>query len=248
MGALDDVAGLFLAPPPGPAQAMAYRQGTIITFDPATLANTVDVGGTVLTDLPLLGVGEATLLTPGSVVGLMVIGGGAKSLAIIGRLVRPNTADATDAIGLFNSLIYADSVAVQESRTADTFGDLTTPGPSVSVTVRPSGRLLVVITSQLQFIESAAGGVAQRGGFVGVDLAGANTIDASTAADTVLGAMNLAVAATGLGSVVLQGSYTAAGIFEGLTEGVTVVTMKYASQYSGEQMDFGRRNLIVITL
>lgn len=249
MGTLNDVAGLFLPPSPGPAQAMAYRQGTVITFNPATLENTVNVGGTVLENLPLLGVGEATLLTPGAVVGLMAIGGGgAKSFAIIGRLVRPNTADATEAIGLLNSLIFADTVATQESRTATSFGDLATVGPAVTVTVRPSGRLLVVLTSQMQFIEGASAGLAQRGGYVSVDLSGANTIDALTASDIVLGACNLAVQDPDLTSIVLQGSYTAAGVFEGLDEGVTVVTMKYASQYSGEQMDFGRRNLIVITL
>lgn len=243
-----DVAGLFLPPPPGPAQAMAYRQGVVTAFNPATLENTVNVGGTELTDLPILGVGEATLLTVGSVVGLAVIGGSTKTMAILGRLVRPNTDDAEDAVGLLNSLIFADSVIVQESRTSTTFGDLATPGPEQTVRVRPSGRMLVMVTSQVQFIETAAGGVAQRGGYASVELSGANVVDPVTANDTVLIAANLAVSATGLGQIVMQGSYTAAGVFEGLTPGDTTVTMKYASQYSGEQMDFGRRNLIVVTL
>lgn len=246
---VDDVVDLFADPPPGPAQPVTYRQGTILMFDPATLSNRVNVGGTVLEDLPLLGVGEATLLTEGAVVGIMVIGdAGARSMAILGRLVRPNTADATAAVTLLNSLVHADSITVQESRTADTYGDLTTPGPARTVRVGPSGRLLVVLTSQIQFVEAAAGGLAQRGGYVSVALSGANTVSADTAADTVLAAMNVGITATGLAGLAVQGAYTASGVFEGLNVGETTVTMKYASQYSGEQMDFGRRNLIVIAL
>ncbi len=246
---MNDLSSLFLPPAPGPAQEVRYRQGTIVAFNPTTLENQVDVGGTILTDLPLLGVGEASLLTVGSVVGIQVVGDqGARSMAILGRMVRPNTPDAAEAIGLLNSLIFADSVIVQESRTSTTFGDLATIGPQVTVRVRPSGRLLVLITSQIQFIETAAGGLAQRGGYVSVDLAGANVVDAATASDTVLGAGMLAVTATGLGQIALQGSYTSAGVFEGLAPGDTVVTMRYASQYAGEQMDFGRRNLTVVTL
>lgn len=245
-----DLAGLFADPPPGPAQPVAYRQGVIVSFDPATLANTVNVGGTVLTDLPILGVGEASLLIPGSVVGIMVMGDtGAKSMAIIGRWVRPNTPEATEAIGLLNSLVFAATVTAQESRTADTYGDLATVGPQVTARVRPSGRLLVVITSQIQFSEAGTP-TPQRGGFVSVALSGANTVTADDAADIVLAAMNVGIvgAVGAINQLVAQGSYTAAGVFEGLTPGDTTVTMKYASQYSGEQMDFGKRNLIAVAL
>jgi hypothetical protein len=245
-----DLAGLFAAPPPGPAQPVTYRQGVIVSFDPATLANTVNVGGTVLADLPILGVGEASLLIPGSVVGIMVMGdAGAKSMAIIGRWVRPNTPEATEAIGLLNSLVFAATVTAQESRTADTYGDLATVGPQVTARVRPSGRLLVVITSQIQFSEAGTP-TPQRGGFVSVALSGANTVTADDAADIVLAAMNVGIvgAVGAINQLVAQGSYTAAGVFEGLTPGDTTVTMKYASQYSGEQMDFGKRNLIAVAL
>lgn len=248
MAELDDVAGLFLPPPAAPSQPVAYRQGVITSFDPATLSNAVDVGGTILTDLPLLGVGEATLLTVGSVVGLVVISsGGASQMAILGRLVLPNTPAATESIGLLNSLVFARTVPTLESRSADTYGDLTTPGPEVTVTVRPSGRLLVLITSQVQFVETAA--VAQRGGEVTVELSGANTVTPTAANDVLQIAMNLGIGVVAPGaSIGFQGSYTGSGVFEGLNPGVTTVTMKYRSQYAGEQVDFLRRNLIAITL
>lgn len=239
------LAGLFAPPPAGPSLPVTYRQGVVVTFNPATLENTVDVGGTVLTDLPLLGVGEASLLTPGAVVGILVIGGaGAKNMVIIGRLVQPATADAEEAIGLLNSLVFAATVTAQESRTSTTFGDLSTAGPEVTVPVRPSGRLLVIVTCQIQWIESASN--PQRGGWATVELSGANTVSTATAQDVVLPTQNLGI--TGPTAAGLQGSYCSAGVFSGLDPGDTTVTMKYASQYSGESVDFGRRNLVAVAL
>jgi hypothetical protein len=240
-----DLAGLFRPAPAAPSLPLSYRQGVVMTFDQTTLENTVEVGGTVFTDLPLLGVGEASLLTTGSVVGILVIGGsGAKDMVIIGRLVRPATADAEEAISLLNSLVFADTVVTQESRSSLTFGDLATPGPEVTVTVRPSGRLLVVCTCQIQWIEGAAN--PQRGGWATVELSGANTVSTAVANDVVLPTQNLGL--TGPTAAAFQGSYCSAGVFEGLNTGSTTVAMKYASQYSGESVDFGRRNLVVVTL
>lgn len=241
------MAGLFSPPPDGPSLPITYRQGVIVTFDQTTLENTVDVGGTVLTDLPLLGVGEASLLTAGAVVGILVIGGaGAKNMVIIGRLVTPATADAENAIGLLNSLVYADTVVTQEGRSSTTFGDLATVGPQVTVPVRPAGRLLVVTSCQIQWIESNAS--PQRGGWATVEMSGANTVTTTTARDVVLPTANLGLTSPGTTAMAFQGAYCSAGVFEGLDPGDTTVTMKYASQYSGETVDFGRRNLVVVAL
>jgi len=246
-GVTEDLAALWRPAPAAPSLPVAYRQGTVLTFDPATLSNTVEVGGTVLTDLPLLGVGEASLLTAGSVVGILVIGGtGAKNMVIIGRLVLPGTADAEEAIGLLNSLVFAATVVTQEGRSSTTFGDLATVGPEVTVAVRPSGRLLVVCTCQIQWVESVAS--PQRGGWATVEMSGANTVTTTTARDVVLPTANLGLTSPGTTAMAFQGSYCSAGVFDGLDTGSTTVTMKYASQYSGETVDFGRRNLVVMTL
>ncbi len=246
--AADELVRLFAPEPATAAQGVRYRQGVIITFDPATLANTVLVGGTVLTDLPLLGVGEATLLTAGSVVGILVIGsgGGAASMAIIGRIVTPGTSDAADAVGLLNSLVFADTVVTQEGRSSITFGDLATPGPEVTVPVRASGRLLVVCTCQIQWIEPNTS--PQRGGWATIEMSGANTVTTAQANDVVLPTTNFGLTSPGTTAMAYQGSVCSAGVFNGLNTGDTTVTMKYASQYSGETVDFGRRNLVVIAL
>jgi hypothetical protein len=229
---------------------MMYRQGTIVAFDPVTLENTVLVGGSTFSNLPVWGVGESTLLVPGATVALMVVGGGgAKTMAIIGRTVVPNTADAADAVSLLSSQVFAATVAVQQTRTtADTsFGDLATVGPEVTVSVRASGRLLVVLTSQIQWIAGPAASPA-AGGWVSLEMAGANTMTAATAADKILPAYNITPSVATSIAVAAQVSATAAAVFDGLTPGETLLTMKYARQIAAQAVDFGRRTIVVITL
>jgi hypothetical protein len=82
------LADLFGPGPAPAAQPVAFRQGLLLSINAVTLANTVQVGGTVLTNLPLLG-GEASLLAAGDVVGVAVVGGDAKTFYIIGQIVKP---------------------------------------------------------------------------------------------------------------------------------------------------------------
>lgn len=243
MDALNDVAGLFLPPAAGPAQAMAYRQGTITAFNPITLANTVDVGGTLFSDLPLLGVGEATLLTVGSVVGLAVIGDAVKTMAIVGRFVYPATAEAEDATALLSANTKADTVGTQEGTSSTSYTDLATIGPLVTVTVRSTGRLLVSISCGIQAL-----GAATFGGSATVELSGANTLSAADAQDVEHFHARHWHSVTA-GVLTQQDCPAASKVFDGLNPGETVVTMKYKSINGGApDADFGRRTLVVIAL
>src|SRR5690349_6190412 len=96
----EDLASLFDDPPAGPSQPMAYRQGIIQTFNQNTLENTVLVGDSILTNLPVLGVAEAASYVPNTVVGIHCVG---SSWSIVGRFAIPNTADATNAISLLSN-------------------------------------------------------------------------------------------------------------------------------------------------
>lgn len=80
-----DLANLFQAQAPVPA----FAQGQILTFNSLTGANTVNVGGSVFTNLPLLNVPDAINMVAGSVVMLAQLGG---SYAIMGRVVVPSSA------------------------------------------------------------------------------------------------------------------------------------------------------------
>lgn len=249
MSGPSDITDLFGPPPAGPGQNMAFRQGTVITFDQATLANTVSVGGTVLTDLAVLGVGEATLLVPGSVVGVINISatGGANTWAILGRLVTPGSAQAIDAVGLLNSQIQTATVAAQVSLSYDVWTDLPgSYGPEVTVNVRSSGRLLVMVTCQIGWTDSNS--FTGSGGFVTVSMAGANTVAPGTAQDTVL-PYAFTSAGTAPGSFDQSiASITAQGVFDGLTPGLTTVTTKYQATIAGKPIDYSRRTLTCFAL
>lgn len=244
----DNLDDLFAPAPAKPSLDMRYRQGRIVTFNPTTLENTVDVGGTVLTNLPILGVGEATLLAAGSNVGIAAIQSdkGAATWAILGRMVTPNTADAFNAISLLSSSITTAAVETQETTSTNSYVDLTTPGPSVTVNIRQTGRILLVLTCQIQWIDAdPADG---RGGEVTVEMSGANTMTTATAEGPIrLTNFNGSNAGT---SMTLQGTYTQAVVVSGLNPGSTTITMKYKARPSGEAsgVDFGRRAITVFAL
>lgn len=142
----DDLSPLLLAPPAGPSQAMRYRQGVVKTWNPVTLENTVAVGGAELTNLPVLGVAEAASFAPGVVVGIARLD---ETWAIIGRFVRPGTADATDAITRIGQRRLSAEVLTNETTNSATFVDLATVGPLISMLIPASGKVQVTISSYL---------------------------------------------------------------------------------------------------
>lgn len=239
----------YLTPPaePGPSQNVRYRQGTIITFNQATLENVVKVGGTMCANLPLLGVADASALVPGAVVGLLVIEStvGLTTYAILGRLVTPATAAATEAISLLSSWVVAKQIQTQQPYSLTAFGDLATIGPIVVATIRATGRALVMMTSQMQWIDTDAD-IDGAGGAVSMTLAGANTM--TVAAASAFLKPNSFIGSSTTSQLTLQGTWTGIAVLEGLNPGPTTFTMKYQSQVAGETVDFGRRSLVVITL
>lgn len=241
----EDLVSLFAPAPAGPSQDVRWRQGTVRAFDANTLANTVDVGGTLMTDLPLLGVAEASSLAPGSVVGLLAIEStlGTVSYAILGRLVLPNTAAAVDAVSLLSSWISTSAVSAQETTSSPTLGDLTTYGPEVHFNVRPSGRILVIATCQEQQVSD---GPESIGGYYTIQLSGANVRSGPSMTSDILGTR--AVGFNGaIGAWADQNTITVTRVLEGLNPGLTTATMKYASYYT-RPWDMGRRSLTVLTL
>lgn len=240
-----DLSSLFGGAPEGSAQDMRYRQGIIRSFNPVTLSNTVEVGGAILTDLPILGVGEATLLVPGAVVGLLLIGqrGRGQTLAIDGRLVKPNTTDADNATSLLSANTKSDFIITQEtiSTFPPPYSDLTTVGPTVTVVVRNTGRLQIAMGCQMQRV---AAGV--WGGIMVAEMTGANVIDPVTFSNTLR--VQFWQSITGGGTfTAIENPYSTA-VFSGLSPGETTITAKYASMQAGVTVDIGRRFLGVTIL
>jgi hypothetical protein len=250
----EPLTNLFLPESAGPAQNVKYRQGVILTFNQITLQNTVLVGDTVLTDLPILGVGEATLLRPESVVGIIVIGEDtrAKSYAIIGRLVTPNTAEATSAVSLFNSQIYSDQISSLpsgESTSSTTYVDLATLGPQVTVPVGPTGRILIIATAQMQW-GTLVTAHQSGGGVFNVAFSGANTRTPNDNVDQLVGIytndITVSAGTVGFANII---SVTTQAIFSGLNPGDTAIKMMYRKAGAATvDPNFFRRTLTVIKL
>jgi len=166
----DDLTPLFTAAPAGAATPMLYRQGVIRSWNPITLENTVKVGRTVLSNLPVLGVAEAASLAEGATVGIMSVG---STWAIIGRFVIPGTADATDAITQLGSRTRTARIDTNETLTTAAWSDLATVGPLVSgVLVPASGIALVTVTATIGPNPT----VAPEWGAVGFDIAGPSNV------------------------------------------------------------------------
>lgn len=235
--ASDDLTPLLAPPAGGARQAVGFRQGTVIAFDPITLANTVQVGGAEFTNLPLLGIAEAVTLTPGDVVGIMAVTstGGAATFAIMGQYVTPSSPEAAGAISVPSVNTYSASVATFETRGTATWGNLTTVGPVVAdVRIGPSGRCLVYITSAIILLTTSGGGE------MAYEISGATTVPTGDTppALTYYGPVGSGPCSTRL---VLQ---------EGLNPGLHTFTAKYLAEpdSAGGLARFGGRNLTVMAL
>lgn len=127
---------------------ISFRKGTILAYDQFTGDNLIDVGGSQIQDVPVLGVAEAATYVTGANVGILVVDtGGSQSWFIIGRIVRPNTQDYVDAVNRLSNSFYSDQVDTATDTTTTSFGDLTTFGPRVLPIVKSSGKLLVLVSS-----------------------------------------------------------------------------------------------------
>jgi hypothetical protein len=223
-----DLAPLWTPDPAGLAAPMSYLQGTITAWNPVTLQNTVSVGGATLTDLPVLGVAEAATFVPGVVVGLIVAGG---TIAILGRLVPPNTADATDAITKLAQQVYTASIATLESTTSTTPTDLATVGPSVTVPIGASGKALLILSS---FISPSVG---NEGAHMSYASTGANTFSPSGTQKFFGFNANASWSIAAARVVTLTG----------LNSGSTTFTAKYQT-FLGNAVAFAERSITVIAL
>lgn len=238
-----DLASLFGPPPIGPSQDLRFRQGRIVSWDPLTLSNVVNVGGTLMTDLPVLGVAETATFEVGDVVGLLVIGDkGAKTLAIIGQLVLPNSAQAATALSYLSSRVYADTVPDGEGTASATFTDLATAGPQVEVLVGPSGSIITFVAAQIEGDADDANWAAEAT----IEMNGANTLTTTDAAARLL--CRLEWLETMAGTLAVSTNPAAIVRWDDLNPGLTTITMKYRRQAGAVNAEFFRRSLVVLAL
>jgi hypothetical protein len=236
---------------------------TLLTWDPSTLTGSVDLDGTVLSDLPIESATDAFSWTPGETVlvhswhppdGHKRRGFG--SYWIRGRLFRPgaeNAAKVLDALRnsfasqisaeVFGDRIHTATVAALETTASDTFVDLDTVGPTVPDVEIVAGIAVVLLNCGGQV--SAPTGIGSETQYLGVAVSGATTRAATTADSYALQVINHNV------DGVNHSIGARAGIavpLTGLNPGTHTFTAKYRIGFSGETGSFYDRTMIVIAL
>ena len=124
-------------------------------------------------------------------------------------------------------------ITTSESTSSTTYTDLTTVGPSVTITVPSSGNVRVSLYALVGLPGGASGG-----GRMSVALSGANTLAASDANSM----WNWANGGGGQGSSQPNSQYVM--LFTGLTPGSTTFTAKYMTP-TGNTTSFSSRRLAV---
>lgn len=112
----EDLASLFGAGPAGPTPDSSLRQGVLTSFDPATGNNTVQIGTSTLTNVPLLLTGSETGLASGQNVILMQIG---NTYCIMGRIATPGSGSFASA-SIATQEVYASASGFGVSTIPDT--------------------------------------------------------------------------------------------------------------------------------
>ncbi|HEY6836436.1 MAG TPA: hypothetical protein VI142_08180 [Gaiellaceae bacterium] len=124
----------------------------------------------------------------------------------------------------------ANSVAGTDSDTSTAYGDLGTVGPSITLPVPSTGRVLITVTAQM------VGNASSTSCYMSFAASGANTISATDANAVILAA----------GSV--QRS-SATSVLSGLTLGSTTFTAKYRVTGGGAaNCTFSNRSIMGIPL
>lgn len=119
----DDLAGLFAPPQTGPG--VGFRQGLVMAWNANTGQNTINVAGSLITDVPILNTGEAIALKAGHVVGLLTFN---SSWFVLGRITPPNDPNFAGAsLAVESKRAQATGWSVSTAASVKASGTLTVP-------------------------------------------------------------------------------------------------------------------------
>lgn len=109
-----------LAPLIGAARSqtsdVGFRQGTVLSWDGANGTNSVEVGGVTVQNIPVLNLGDFTILERGDVVALLRF---QTTYFILGRVIPPSSPDVNRAtLGFAQSTGFASSLTLTPTATA----------------------------------------------------------------------------------------------------------------------------------
>lgn len=215
----NELAPLLVPPPAGPAATLTYRSGVVLSWNQVTGENVVLVDGTEFTNMKIQNSSEIRVLTPGATVSILVAvyPSGMSTYMIMGRVLTPGTDEmeqVVDALG-------PGAVAEYVTSSLEVFGSdytIMPDGPVTEVTVRASGRVLVLVSALITLDCPSSGAAINRyAGGMSFVLAGANVLNTGGEERELL--VNHAFTVAIVGQFILRA--TSATWMEGLTPGVT---------------------------
>lgn len=196
---------------------LGFHTGVIRSWDELTGANTVEVGGTSLTNLSVLSAAGTIHLRAGDTVAVMRV---RTQYFILGKIAAPGASAA--------ERIASDRVArMDQVPTTDTFVDLPSYGPEVSLYIGSSRRALVIHSA-----EFSIGGVVDVGqwgeGHQAVQITGASNRPVESAVTNAFLKGNAGTASSASATTFITS-------VNGLREGVNTFTCKYRATANGQQ-------------
>lgn len=155
--------------------------------------------------------------------------------------VKVYDAAGTNAVALSTLAfgIQAATILTLESVGSATYVDMTTAGPTVTVTIGPSGRAIVWLAAANQVTDNTAGN--SNLGLMSFAVSGASTLAASDDRSVRL----QADVAGGAGQLIVDASVGTCLLVTGLTAGSNTFTAKYRS-VSGASVAWFRNRTIVV--
>jgi len=242
-----DLVALLAGAGPGAAgnngRGVSFRQGVIVTWDRDTAENTVLVGNELFTNLPILNTSEAAILAEGDVVGILTMGA---TWGILGRFAIPGSPEVIGALSTLRT--QSADVATAQSRSANTYGDLTTVGPAATITVGPSGKVLVTLGALIDCQTPSFQANPAAGGAMSFAVSGANTIAVNDQYALHMAGTWQSTAGTPTAKLSVSNMASRQSLVTGLTPGSTTFTAKYRSFTSGENCTFQLRNITVVAI
>lgn len=191
MNRFEDLAPLIAPKGVARGSVVGFRQGVVESWNQTTGANTIRVGGTLFTDLPITASSlEIKLIEPGDVVGIDVVSGSSAfaTMYVTGRITVPGTPEAVQAIrDAIASNSFSALVATQQTLVpGGGWSNLATVGPTLSnITVGSSGKCLVTVSAFMSH-----GGALLTAAYMGVEVSGATSIAPATGQALTFGTAN----------------------------------------------------------
>lgn len=130
----DDLASLVA---PGRGAELGFHSGTVVTWNASTGANTIDVAGATISDVPILNTSEVVQLEAGHVVALLRF---QSSYFILGRVTVPGSSQfASAAVDFAWVALDATGFVVNQTHSAKVSGNIYGPAWANEAVVMVTG-------------------------------------------------------------------------------------------------------------